>query len=311
MKKALVLTLILLMGLTVFNGVALAGGGMGIPDGAVVKKQFPMSNLPMPKEIQHFNKVVDMGNGLKGEMLIGKDEQAFLEVWKPNSGKRDVYVWNGTNWEYKYSITNIVPGFEKPATLNTYKYANWREYTQHKVQMDDGNNPTPPPNPPQNKLSVSVSGKTDVVFTVTEMWVTTGEDQEQTETDTYTAHITGGSAPYTLVWSQDNFLDQSDVTARYVWSSNDLGTHTVKVTVVDASGQSAVGSLDVNVTKERIEPPEPPNPPDNGGGGNDDDDGQAYAQVGVYGSTDDVGKDGSTDPNPPPDNNGHTGWSLR
>jgi PKD repeat protein len=57
----------------------------------------------------------------------------------------------------------------------------------------------------------------------------------------YTAQVTGGISPYTYSWNNGS----TGSSATYTWSSE--GTYTVSVTVRDASGQRASGSLTVTV----------------------------------------------------------------
>jgi prepilin-type N-terminal cleavage/methylation domain-containing protein len=77
-------------------------------------------------------------------------------------------------------------------------------------------------------LSVSISGPTSV---------------NVGNAASYTAQVTGGTSPYTYSW--DNGSTGSSAT--YTWSST--GTYTVSVTVRDAAGQNASGSLTVTVVE--------------------------------------------------------------
>jgi len=226
MKKLVVLLLIVALLLTVSGSVATAGNGF------VNVKQFNVPHMPTPKTIKYFNKVIDLGNNLKGEMLIGKGEKTYMDVWKPNSGKRDLYEWNGSQWVYVHSITDIVPGFEKPMTINTYKYATWDEYT-HTIPTD--NNPTPNPNPPSSGLTVSLSGPKKL---------SVGEKGK------YTATVHGGTPPYTLTWSSDGYVSSEDYNAYYKW--NKKGKYTITVAVRDLNGQSASASMDVQVVDWKV-----------------------------------------------------------
>ena len=227
-RKLTVVLLIVALLLSVSVQIAAAGND----DGMVTVKQFVVSNMPEPKAVHYFNKVIDMGNGLKGEMLIGKGKKTYLDVWKPNSGKRDLYVWNGSQWVYLHSITDIVPGFEKPMTLNTYKYATWDEYT-HTVPTDD--NPTPNPNPPSSGLTVSLSGPAKLSVS---------------QKGKYTATVRGGTPPYTLTWSSNGYVSSENYDAYYRWSKE--GKYTVTVAVRDLNGQTATASMDVQVVDWKV-----------------------------------------------------------
>lgn len=227
-RKLTVVLLIVALLLSVSVQIASAGND----DGMVTVKQFVVSNMPEPNVIHYFNKVIDLGNGLKGEMLIGKGEKTYLDVWKPNSGKRDLYKWNGSQWVYLHSITDIVPGFEKPMTINTYKYATWDEYT-HTVPTDD--NPTPNPNPPSDGLTVTLSGPAKLSVS---------------QKGKYTATVRGGTPPYTLTWSSNGYVSSENYDAYYRWSKE--GKYTVTVAVRDLNGQTATASMDVQVVDWKV-----------------------------------------------------------
>jgi len=110
----------------------------GIPDGAVLTKYFA-TTLKDPSQINVYNAENDLGNGIKAVMLLGNENQTYLAVYKVGSGKRDIYLWDGSQWAYQYSLSNIVPGFEEPQTLNSYKYATWSDYAVAIHKVDTGN----------------------------------------------------------------------------------------------------------------------------------------------------------------------------
>lgn len=65
-------------------------------------------------------------------------------------------------------------------------------------------------------------------------------------TDTWTAEISGGSAPYTYSWYLDGML-QSGTTGNSFSYTNDGSNYSVSVTVTDALGRSASAEQDVTV----------------------------------------------------------------
>ena len=196
----------------------------GNPQGVVMTKFFNSTQMNSPSVINSFDKVFDMGSNLSGKMIVSIDNKPMLAVYKLNSGKCDWHKWNGTQWVYQYSLGNIVPGFEEPRTLNTYKYATWDEYTMHVVDTGNGDVVTP-----TNTLAVALAGPTSGKINTTY---------------TYTATITGGTIPYTLAWSADGFVSQSGTSTNYKWATS--GTKKVEVYVTDSLGQT--GSANLNVT---------------------------------------------------------------
>ena len=248
-KKAVVILLILAM---LMSPVLVQAGQM---NGLITKiKQFSDVTLLEPNVIKQFNTVVNLGNGLYGEMT-SKNDVALLSVWKPNTGKRDVYKWNGSKWDYLYSITNIVKGFEKPVTVHNAKYATWDDYV-HIVSPD--NNPTSNPNPPSNKLTVTLNGPTKL---------------DLNQQGKYTATVSGGTRPYRLTWSSSGYMSSKNYDAYYKWSAE--GKYVVTVAVKDINGQTATASLNVQVIGWKVIVEAPANSTwyfdgysKNGGGGN-------------------------------------------
>jgi len=224
MKKVLQ---VMIVAIIAFNLIA-----MPVPDsfadnpmGAVTTKFFNPMYMNSPSIIKYFDKVFDMESGLSGKMIVSADNKAMLAVYKLNSGKCDWYKWDGTQWVYQYSFNNIVPGFEEPTTLNTYKYATWDEYTMHVVDTGNGDVVTP-----TNTLAVALAGPASGVINTAY---------------TYTATITGGTIPYTLAWSADGFVSQNEATANYKWATS--GTKKVEVYVTDSLGQTGSASLSVTI----------------------------------------------------------------
>jgi len=198
----------------------------GNPQGVVMTKFFNSTQMNSPSVINSFDKVFDMGSNLSGKMIVSIDNKPMLAVYKLNSGKCDWHKWNGTQWVYQYSLGNIVPGFEEPRTLNTYKYATWDEYTMHVVDTGNGDVVTP-----TNTLAVALAGPTSGKINTTY---------------TYTATITGGTIPYTLAWSADGFVSQSGTSTNYKWATS--GTKKVEVYVTDNLGQTASANLPVTIS---------------------------------------------------------------
>lgn len=195
------------------------------PMGTVMTKFFNPMHMNSPSIIKYFDKVFDMGSGLSDKMIVSADNKPMLAVYKLNSGKCDWYKWDGSQWVYQYSFGNIVPGFEEPTTLNSYKYATWDDYTIHVVDTGNGNVVTP-----TNTLAVTLAGPTSGVINTAY---------------TYTATITGGTIPYTLAWSADGFVSQNEAAANYKWTTG--GIKKVEVYVTDSLGQTGSDSLDVTI----------------------------------------------------------------
>jgi hypothetical protein len=236
-------------------------GNIPLPPNAVSYQFFRLSNLPTPETIGTFNKQFDLwfDSASKqyayGKMMLDAQGNIILAVYQLYSGKRDIYKWTGSSWQYWYSIDHIVPGFEEPVTLNSFKYATWSEYTLaiHKVDTGNGN----------------VASASDLVITLT------GPTQTGTiiSSNSYTLNIVQGVEPYNVSWSTDGFksgttglTSSSSVTAYYAWTT--IGLKTVSVYVVDANGKTATASINVNVTgvapkpqPTRPTPPTPPTPP--------------------------------------------------
>jgi hypothetical protein len=66
-------------------------------------------------------------------------------------------------------------------------------------------------------------------------------------TDTWTANVSGGTAPYSYAWYVDGVL-QSGATSNTFSYANDGSNFTVSVTVSDALGRAVSGSEDVLVS---------------------------------------------------------------
>jgi len=224
MKKAVTLLIVAIFLFSLISAPAAKSDTM--PIGAVMTKFFNLTSIPTPQQINYFNKVFSLGTNLSGKMVIGSDGSPMLAVFQVGSGKLDWYKWNGSKWMYQYSLSNIVPGFEEPQTLKSYKYVTWNEYTKHVV--DTGNsNPVNTTNP----LTVTLTGPTSGAINATY---------------TYTATITGGTVPYTLTWSADGFVSKSGVSANYKWSTG--GVKKVEVYVKDSLGQTGSASLNVTIS---------------------------------------------------------------
>jgi len=207
----------------------------GIPDGAVLTKCFA-TTLKDPNQINIYNAENDLGNGLKAVMLLGSGNQTYLAVYKVGSGKRDIYLWDGNQWVYQYSITNIVPGFEEPQTLNSYKYATWSDYAVAIHKVDTGN---------ENVVALENTDTTGTLlgqntttstssFTVALTGPTTGTITEKTKVrrvlNSITLHITNptGQADYT-VYPGDPIFDawEKDIAGTGVYVGTD-GSFTIK-----------------------------------------------------------------------------------
>jgi len=133
MRKAVRL---LIVAIFLFGLIATPTAKSGtMPSGAVMTKFFNVTSIPTPQQINYFNKVFSLGNNLSGKMVAGSDGSSLLAVFQIGSGKRDIYKWTGSVWQYWYSIDHIVPGFEEPVTLNSYKYASWSEYAIHAIDV--------------------------------------------------------------------------------------------------------------------------------------------------------------------------------
>lgn len=236
-RKAIIILLVLTF-VFVSSGLTPVKAGtidnaIGMADFVISNKQFSISNLVNPNVIVQFNKIINLSDGLKGEMVLNGNS-VFLHVWKPNSGKRDVYQWDSSKsaWQYKYSIVNIVKGFEAPTTVQNSKYATWSDYV-HFIENYNGagNNITPV----GNGISVSLSGPTKLQVNAV------GE---------YTASISGGTRPYTLIWSTSGYMSSSGYAAKYKWNKG--GQYKVVLVVKDVNGKTGRASLDVTVESWKI-----------------------------------------------------------
>jgi len=224
MKKAVTLLIIAVFLLSMITVPTAKSGTM--PSGAVTTKFFNVTSIPTPQQINYYNKVFSLSNSISGKMIIGSDGSPMLAVFQVGSGKLDWYKWDGSQWVYQYSLSNIVPGFEEPMTVDAYKYMAWNDYTTHVVNMGNGIVATP-----IGTLTVTITGTNSGSPNITY---------------TYTAKITGGESPYTLFWSQDGFVSKSGSSANYKWTT--VGTKKVEVYVTDSIGQSAQASLNVNIS---------------------------------------------------------------
>ena len=228
MKKLIVVLVVLTLILGVFTPAM--ASVFQVPT-SKLNSQFNLGHYLQSGKIPPFLNVAEkISDGLMGKVVISSTGMASLFTWKPNSGERDEYKWNGTSWEFVKTITGIVPGMEEPLSVVSNKETVWGFYL-HEIVDETGGSTISDVVVVDNGIRLELIGANKI---------------EVGDTAKYTAIVSGGKTPYTYAWSTNGLTSPSTKNvAFYKW--NTPGDYKVTVGVRDYNGKMVTKTITVQV----------------------------------------------------------------
>ncbi len=238
-----------------------------------IPPESPSSSFQMP-DLQQLlktwspGKLYDLSNGFKGILVPSFDKKYYMYVFKPDTGKLMLYMYDSNNWVL-LKVINTIKGFEKPMAVKNYKYSIWNDYSGNSNIKDDytvdkktsNSGDIVLYNPEQAKLT---SNETVLKSSANDFYsefckynssllpppdVNIPTDNKYTLVP-FVLQINNMTEPYQIVWQFNPDVKKiyynSDKTAIWV-VFNTKNIYTVTAKVIDSDGNTAIVSGQINI----------------------------------------------------------------